>query len=165
MIFMQKKEELERLNHLLKKLTLLENQYDEVIAKEIELDKTVCKKFKEKRIISVLIRMMQNKEIPNLQSALNMYCFRQWQLELLSKIANMTEEIKAIENEISGIDIGSYNYNTLANIKSDLFYVTQNLSDIRSGIGQAQEACEKAESEARAMRTYEEKRRDGDYLW
>lgn len=36
---MKKREELERLNHLLRNLTLLENQYDEVVAKEVELDK------------------------------------------------------------------------------------------------------------------------------
>lgn len=38
---MKKREELERLNHLLRNLTLLENQYDEVVAKEVELDKMV----------------------------------------------------------------------------------------------------------------------------
>jgi hypothetical protein len=57
---MQKREELERLNHLLRNLTLLENQYDEVVAKEVELDKMVIDKFKNKKIISALIRIMQN---------------------------------------------------------------------------------------------------------
>lgn len=70
---MQKREELERLNHLLRNLTLLENQYDEVVAKEVELDKMVIDKFKNKRIISALIQIMQNKDIPDLKSALNMY--------------------------------------------------------------------------------------------
>lgn len=69
---MQKREELERLNHLLRNLTLLENQYDEVVAKEVELDKMVIDKFKNKKIISALIRIMQNKDIPDLKSALNM---------------------------------------------------------------------------------------------
>lgn len=59
---MQKREELERLNHLLRNLTLLENQYDEVVAKEVELDKMVIDKFKNKRIISALIQIMQNKK-------------------------------------------------------------------------------------------------------
>ena len=72
---MQKREELERLNHLLRNLTLLENQYDEVVAKEVELDKMVIDKFKNKRIISALIQIMQNKDIPDLKSALNMYFF------------------------------------------------------------------------------------------
>lgn len=70
---MQKREELERLNHLLRNLTLLENQYDEVVAKEVELDKMVIDKFKNKKIISALIQIMQNKDIPDLKSALNMY--------------------------------------------------------------------------------------------
>lgn len=52
---MKKREELERLNHLLRNLTLLENQYDEVVAKEVELDKMVIDKFKNKKIISALI--------------------------------------------------------------------------------------------------------------
>lgn len=162
---MKKREELERLNHLLKKLTLLENQYDEVVAKEVELDKMVIDKFKNKKIISALIRIMENKDIPDLKSALNMYCFGQWQLELLSKMANMMEDIKSVKDEINGIEIGSYNYSALENIKSDLFYVNQHLWDIKSGLEQAQWACERAESEASAMRTDEEKRRDGDYLW
>lgn len=68
---MKKREELERLNHLLRNLTLLENQYDEVVAKEVELDKMVIDKFKNKKIISALIRIMQNKDIPDLKSALN----------------------------------------------------------------------------------------------
>ena len=154
---MKKREELERLNHLLRNLTLLENQYDEVVAKEVELDKMVIDKFKNKK--------MQNKDIPDLKSALNMYFFGQWQLELLSKMANMMEDMKAVEEKISGIEIGPYNYDVLANIKSDLFYVNQHLWDVRSGLEQAQWACERAESEASAMRTDEEKRRDGDYLW
>ena len=54
---MKKREELERLNHLLRNLTLLENQYDEVVAKEVELDKMVIDKFKNKKIISALIRI------------------------------------------------------------------------------------------------------------
>lgn len=58
---MQKREELERLNHLLKNLTLLENQYDEVVAKEVELDKMVIDKFKNKKIISALIRLCKIK--------------------------------------------------------------------------------------------------------
>lgn len=70
---MKKREELERLNHLLRNLTLLENQYDEVVAKEVELDKMVIDKFKNKKIISALIQIMQNKDIPDLKSALNMY--------------------------------------------------------------------------------------------
>lgn len=74
---MKKREELERLNHLLRNLTLLENQYDEVVAKEVELDKMVIDKFKNKKIISALIRIMQNKDIPDLKSALNMYFFGQ----------------------------------------------------------------------------------------
>lgn len=49
---MKKREELERLNHLLRNLTLLENQYDEVVAKEVELDQMVIDKFKNKKIIS-----------------------------------------------------------------------------------------------------------------
>ena len=57
---MKKREELERLNHLLRNLTLLENQYDEVVAKEVELDKMVIDKFKNKKIISALIQIMQN---------------------------------------------------------------------------------------------------------
>lgn len=162
---MKKREELERLNHLLRNLTLLENQYDEVVAKEVELDKMVIDKFKNKKIISALIRIIQNKDILDLKSALNMYFFGQWQLELLSKMANMMEDMKAVEEKISGIEIGPYNYDALANIKSDLFYVNQHLWDVRSGLEQAQWACERAESEASAMRTDEEKRRDGDYLW
>ena len=75
---MKKREELERLNHLLRNLTLLENQYDEVVAKEVELDKMVIDKFKNKKIISALIRIIQNKDIPDLKSALNMYFFGQW---------------------------------------------------------------------------------------
>lgn len=74
---MKKREELERLNHLLRNLTLLENQYDEVVAKEVELDKMVIDKFKNKKIISALIRIIQNKDIPDLKSALNMYFFGQ----------------------------------------------------------------------------------------
>lgn len=80
-------------------------------------------------------------------------------------MANMMEDMKAVEEKISGIEIGPYNYDVLANIKSDLFYVNQHLWDVRSGLEQAQWACERAESEANAMRTDEEKRRDGDYLW
>ena len=57
---MKKREELERLNHLLRNLTLLENQYDEVVAKEVELDKMVIDKFKNKKIISYLI---QNEDL------------------------------------------------------------------------------------------------------
>lgn len=64
---MKKREELERLNHLLRNLTLLENQYDEVVAKEVELDKMVIDKFKNKKIISALIQIMQNKDIPDLK--------------------------------------------------------------------------------------------------
>ena len=96
---MKKREELEQLNHLLRNLTLLENQYDEVVAKEVELDKMVIDKFKNKKIISALIRIMQNKDIPDLKSALNMYCFGQWQLGLLSKMANMMEDMKAVEEK------------------------------------------------------------------
>ena len=64
--------------------------------------------------------------------------FGQWQLELLSKMANMMEDMKAVEEKISGIEIGPYNYDVLANIKSDLFYVNQHLWDVRSGLEQAQ---------------------------
>ena len=70
---MKKREELERLNHLLRNLTLLENQYDEVVAKEVELDKMVIDKFKNKKIISALIQIMQNKDIPDLMKKLGAF--------------------------------------------------------------------------------------------
>lgn len=47
---MKKREELERLNHLLRNLTLLENQYDEVVAKEVELDKMVIDKLRTRKL-------------------------------------------------------------------------------------------------------------------
>lgn len=144
------------MNHLLRNLTLLENQYDEVVAKEVELDKMVIDKFKNKKIISALIQIMQNKDIPDLKVLL-ICIFWTMAAKMLSKMANMMEDMKAVEEKISGIEIGPYNYDVLANIKSDLFYVNQHLWDVRSGLEQAQWACERAESEASAMRTDEEK--------